>query len=75
MKVRFIEYCGEIYIVIGISYDSNIDPPEAFHCVPLEHSITRSMITYLHIMSIPVSQAVEITDIKRIRALLVLYGE
>lgn len=75
MDYRFVEWRGEIYIVLGIGYDTQIDPPDVFHCVPLEsHSVIRSLLEFPGIVKIPFTEAIEITDKKRIYAIWVLFG-
>lgn len=73
MKVRFIEYDGEIMVVVGIAYDTKFDPPECYVAVPLKDSIVRSLFN-LHTVTIPFDWAVEVSDKTRIKTLLVLYG-
>lgn len=75
MELRFIEWRGEIYIVLGIGYDRSCDPPDVFHCVPLENrSIIRTVITAPALIKIPIAEAVEITEEKRLFAIWTLYG-
>lgn len=76
MKMRFIEYEGDIYVVIGITYDSTKAYPECFVAVPLkdaEKSPTRAMLS-LYTLTIPFIEAKEICDKNRLISLMVLYG-
>lgn len=74
MKIRLIKFHDTIFIVIGIGYEAKFDPPETYYAVPLESSIYKDLIYSNFITKIPVSQAIEITDINKIKALLVLFG-
>lgn len=75
MEFRFIEWRNDIYIVLGIGYDSRQDPPDVFICVPLENqSIYRSVINPPGLVKIPIAEAMEITEEKRIRAIWALFG-
>lgn len=76
MLLRFIEFSGDIYLVVGITYEMRFDPPECFVAVPLtkaNQSITRALIENFSV-KIPLAYAMEITDKNRLQALLVLYG-
>ena len=75
MDFRFVEWNGEIYIVLGIGYDRRQDPPDVFICVPLEkESIYKTAITAPGLIKIPIIQAVEITEKKRLLAIWALFG-
>lgn len=75
MDYTFIEWRGEIYIVLGIGYDTRIDPPDVFFGVPLQDkSILRSLINNPGVVKIPISEAIEITDENRINAIWILFG-
>lgn len=76
MEYRFIEWNGELYIVVGIGYDTRIDPPDVFHAVPIQNnqSLFKTVIEYPGLVKIPFSEAVEITDKKRIFAIWTLFG-
>lgn len=75
MDFRFVEWRGELYIVLGIGYDSRIDPPDVFTAVPFDgHSLYRSVINMPGIVKIPFTEAIEITDEKRLRAIWILFG-
>ncbi len=75
MDYRFVEWRGEIYIVLGIGYDTRIDPPDVFHAVPLENrSIISSLLHNPGIVKIPFTEAIEITDKNRIFAIWTLFG-
>lgn len=73
MKIRIIEWLGDLYLVVGFGYDSHCDPPDVLHAVPLEDTLIRSILVYKDFIKIPLSEAIEITDEKRIRAILVLF--
>jgi hypothetical protein len=82
MKLRFIEYHQSIYIVIGITYDSDYHYPAAhlplaFVAVPLgeRHRTVYSALLDAYSIKIPFEDATEITDKNRIGALMVLYGD
>lgn len=74
MKFRFIEFEGDIYLVVGIGYDGTYDPPDIFYAVLLEHSITRSLLFYRNSRKIPFSEATEIEDKNKIELIRVLFG-
>lgn len=74
MKIRLIKFQDIIYVVIGIGYESKFDPPETYYAVPLKESIYRDLILTNIVEKIPISQAIEITDKNKIKALLVLFG-
>jgi hypothetical protein len=74
MKYRLLEHEGEIYLVVGFGYDLTYDPPEVFHCVKLKDSLFKSLMVPYEIV-IPLSEAIEITDKKRMLAILALYGD
>lgn len=76
MKIRFIEFEGDIYVVVGITYDTNSIYPECFTAVPLSsynYSIFKAMLQ-IDTINIPIDEAIEITDKNQILTLLVLYG-
>lgn len=76
MKIRFIEYQNDIYVVIGITYDSKLTYPECFVAVPLTEarkSIYKCALS-LHTLNIPFVEAEEVTDKNRLISLMVLYG-
>ncbi len=75
MDLRFVEWRGEIFIVFGVGYDSTMEHPDIFTGVPLEKgSIFKTVITSPGIVKIPIAEAIEITDEKRIQTIWVLYG-
>lgn len=74
MKIRLIEFQGAIYLVVGIGYNSKFNPPETYYAVPLQESIYRDLILAHFVVKIPMAEAIEITDINKIKALLVLFG-
>ena len=74
MKIRLIKFRDVLYVVIGIGYESKFDPPETYYAVPLKESIYRDLILANIVEKIPVSQAIEITDKNKVKALLVLFG-
>lgn len=76
MLLRFIEFSGDIYIVVGVTYEMRFDPPECYVAIPITvgtQSITRALIENFSV-KIPLAYGMEITDKKRLQALLVLYG-
>jgi hypothetical protein len=76
MKLRFIEYKSDIYVVIGITYDSRYLYPECFVAVPLDDvnpSIFRAILD-LSTINIPFVEAKEITSKNKLISLMVLYG-
>jgi len=74
LNCTFIEYYKTIYVVVGIGYDANIDPPDVFYCVALDKDFYHAVIQH-DVVKIPVGQCLEITDEKRIRTLWILYGK
>lgn len=74
MKIRLIKFNDIIYVVVGIGYESKFDPPETYYAVPLQESLYRDLIMSHVAVKIPMSQAIEITDKNKIKALLVLFG-
>ena len=74
MSIRFIEYYGDIYIVTGIGYDDRYDPPDIFKAIPLKEAVFKSLIMELHEVIIPIAEATEIVDRKKIVAIWVLFG-
>lgn len=74
MKLRLIKFRDVIYVVLGIGYESKFDPPETYYAVPLKESIYRDIILSTLVEKIPVSQAIEITDKNKVKAILVLFG-
>jgi hypothetical protein len=75
MKYRLIEWRGEVYVVVGIGYDVTRDPPDVYHCYLLEHSLLRTSLQSKWPTIISFSEAVEITDKKKIQTIWILYGE
>ncbi len=75
MKIRFIEYNGDMYVVVGFAYEVRFDPPECYVAVPLRDTVMRSVLLGLDTITIPFCDAVEVSDINRVKALLVLYGK
>ena len=76
MKIRFLEYKKDLYISVGITYDSSLECPECFVAVRVDDikpNIARSMLD-AHTVKIPFSQATEITNKNKLLALMVLYG-
>ena len=74
MKLRLIKFQDIIFMVVGIGYESKFDPPETYYAIPLKESIYRDLIMAHLVVKIPMSQAVEITDKNKVKALLVLFG-
>lgn len=73
MNIRLVEWHSAIYIVIGIGYESFSDPPDVYHAIPLTNSIMKDIILNRNVISIPLSEAIEITDKNRVNAILVLF--
>lgn len=76
MNLRFIEYRGDIYVVIGITYDCRYRNPECFTAVPIDNfnkSVFKAALS-LYTLNIPFAEAIEITDKNRLLSLMVLYG-
>lgn len=76
MELRFIEFMGDIYVVVGHTYERRYDPPDAFVAVPLSlcrnRTITRDLIERDSV-TIPMAYAEEITERNRILTLMLLY--
>lgn len=76
MKLRFIEYEHDIYVVVGFGYNQYNECPEYFVCVPLDRkhlNLFRAALQ-LHTLNIPLDKAMEITSKNKLLALMVLYG-
>lgn len=73
MKLRFIEWRGAIYIVMGIGHNSEFDPPETYYTIPLSTPMIQKIITAENLVKIPMSEAIEITDKQRIKVLYILF--
>lgn len=78
MDLRFIEFMGDIYVVVGQTHERRYDPPEAFVAVPLSlcrnRTITRDLIEKDSV-TIPMAYAEEIADKQRVRTLMLLYEQ
>lgn len=74
MKLRLIEFLGDIFIVIGIGYEAGFNPPDAYYAVPLKESLFRDVLLTTVVEKIPMTEAIEITDKNRIKAIMILYG-
>lgn len=76
MVLKFIEFCSDYYMVVGITYNSNFDPPECFIAVPItkETKTLTSTIIVANSIEIPFQYAKEVTDKNTIRSLMVLFG-
>jgi hypothetical protein len=75
MRYRFIEYKGDLYVVVGITHDQTQSYPECFTAVPVTSSRTLTeCLLERHVLTIPFSEAIEITNKNTILALMVLYG-
>lgn len=74
MSFRLILWNDSYFIVTGIGYDLICDPPDVFYAVPLNGTLARSVLTNLHPIKIPFTEAVEITDKNEISSILILYG-
>lgn len=76
MKLRFIEFAGDIYVVVGHTYNQHYDPPECYVAVHLSLCVNTSITRDLLInesVTIPMAYAEEITDKQRILTLMLLY--
>lgn len=75
MNFRLIQWYESIFIVIGIGHNSKFDPPDVFLCLPMHApSLFESSLSIADCIEIPFSEAIEITDKKRIQAIWILYG-
>ena len=74
VKLRFIEYLGEIFIVLGITYDQTLEYPDVFIAVPLKYSFVKSTLN-INTVKIPLVLANEICDKSTLKTLMILYGE
>ena len=76
MKFRFIEYQGDLYVVLGITYDKMQECPDCFVAAPVDkkNSTLFKAALELYTINIPFSQAIEITNKNRLKAIMVLYG-
>lgn len=76
MKIRFIEYSGDVYVVVGVTYDTKFQYPECYVAAPLDDvnsSIFRAVLS-TDTLNIPFAEAIEITNKNRLISLMVLYG-
>lgn len=73
MKLRFVEWHGAIYIVMGIGHHAEFDPPETYYTIPLDTPLVQKIITAESLVKIPMSEAIEITDKHRIKVLYILF--
>ena len=74
MKVRLVEWQEDIYLVLGIGYDQYSDPPDVYLAIPLKDTIIRSLLINPDLIKIPFSEALEITDEKKVKTILILFG-
>lgn len=74
MKVRLVEWQEDIYLVLGIGYDQLADPPDVYLAIPLKDTIIRSLLINPDLIKIPFSEAVEITDEKKVKTIFILFG-
>lgn len=76
MKLRFVQFQEEVFVVVGMTYNKNFDPPECFTAIHVSlckgKSITRELITNESVV-IPVAYSEEITDKARLMTLMLLY--
>lgn len=76
MHLRFIDFSGDIYVVVGHTFEKRYDPPECFVAIPLSlcknKSITRDLIERDSV-TIPIAYAEEITDKNRLITLILLF--
>lgn len=74
VKLKFIEWQESVFIVIGVGHDTKFDPPEVYYCILLEKSLITDILLAKDTIVIPFSQAIEITDKNRIKAINILFG-
>lgn len=74
MRYRFIEYEGNIYVVVGIGYGPDGIDPYYFMGSLLNRSGIISASLEPHTIAIPFDEAIEITSKIRLLALRILYG-
>lgn len=76
MKFRFIEYQGDLYLVVGITYDNTKEYPDCFVITPIDKTTTKLTRTALigNTLTIPIAYVKEITDKNKLLTLMVLYG-
>ncbi len=76
MKLRFIQFQEEVFVVVGQTYNRNFHPPECFIAVHVSlckgRTITRELITNDSVV-IPVAYSEEIVDKARLMTLMLLY--
>ena len=73
-KYRFVEYETDIWMIVGIGYDSQLEC-EVFEIVPLKRhlNIIRANIS-IYALRIPMGLVMEISDPTQIRTILSLYS-
>ena len=74
MKLRFVEYDGGLYVVVGFTYDTAYEPAECYVAAPLKESIFKSSVIGMETVKIPIDWGKEISDKEQIRTIMVLYG-
>jgi hypothetical protein len=60
--------------VIGIGQDTKFDPPDVYYCILLENSLIADVLRAIDTVIIPFSEAIEITDKNRVKAINILFG-
>jgi hypothetical protein len=76
VKLRFIEYKGDLYVSLGITYNRSLETPECFVCAPINayNSTVYRSILDANTINIPIDEANEVTNKSQLIALMVLYG-
>jgi hypothetical protein len=74
VNIRFIKFQDIYFVVVGIGYESKFNPPETYYAIPVRESLYRDLVLAHVVVKIPMSQAIEITDKNKVKALLVLFG-
>lgn len=76
MKLRFIQFQEEIFVVVGHTYNRNFNPPDCYIAVHVSlckgRTITRDLITNDSVV-IPCAYSDEIIDKNTITILNLLY--
>jgi len=72
MKIRFTEYQGELYVVLGQIEVEIYDPPDCYVAVLLKNSIFESVIQY-QVRVLPIQDTIEVTDLSKMLVISILY--
>lgn len=76
MKLRFIEYQGGTYLIIGYSYCTLYSDPECYVGLDIKDiQSVKSLSSEILGKNIPLAAAKEIKDPKKLRVLRILYGK